>query len=76
MRVVDNARRWWTWASAHFALLLSLLAAKGLTTLGIVASVLSLAPPELRAFVPLPIAGALFGLWLILRLWQQKPPDA
>jgi hypothetical protein len=71
--MVNDARRWWKWASTYAALGLSYLAAHGLVSLGILASVVSLAPPELRAFIPLPVTAGLFGLWLILRLWKQTP---
>lgn len=37
------------------------------------ASVLSMLPPELRVFVPLPVMFAIFGAYLLLRFWKQKP---
>lgn len=69
--LVEDWRNAWRWASSHAAAVLSLLAAKGLTTLGILTSVISVAPPELRSFVPIPVAVALFAGWLGLRLWKQ-----
>lgn len=70
--IIDDVRGIWRKASTWGALALSGLAAHSIASLGIAASVVSLAPPELRAFVPLPVTALLFGLWLILRLWKQS----
>ena len=71
-RLVDDWRSSWRWASMQFNALAAVLIGVGLNNLDVIASVLSLAPPEVRAFVPIPIAVGVFVIVAALRLWKQN----
>ena len=72
-RLVDNWRfvllRSW---STRFVAAVTAVGALALGNLDVLAAVLSMAPPEVRAFVPLPVMFLVFGAYLLARIWKQK----
>lgn len=71
-RIVEDWRDAWKWLSVQFAALASVLTGAALSNLDILAAVLSMAPPEVRGFVPIGVSVGLFAVVLLLRLWKQN----
>ena len=71
-KLVDDWRSSWKWASMQFNALAAVLVGLALNNLDVIASVLAMAPPELRAFIPIPVAAGVFVTVAGLRLWKQN----
>lgn len=71
-RLVEGWRSSWRWASMQFNALASILVGAALYNLDIIASVIAMAPPEVRSILPVPIAIGLFVTVAALRLWKQN----